>query len=578
MVSLVSLNQAALRGGALLPAMSSVFGGKALLTHDQLSDSATVIRLLRDAIIEHRTRVVELFHEWDSNGDGKVSREDFRRGLTMLVEGTPSDSNIDALFDELDVGKRGVLEYRKLHQMLAPERNNGSRGAQQPGGSNASHNYPSPQWTTKAAPSTHVAGGTKRFDRHHKHPGVDASSIALARAEAVLLGQIPPLPRQSQLLLKTDKRNIITGLARKPASYSTTSQRRIKSLGRLIKDIGRASELEGERREGLARQRAQEEMEMPEARIRRQRSEAAEVRKQESLSYLLPLQASASSASHLHNHRTLPRTLSLESAIFAPASAAADASPRMSDSMGSLRTPSTRGTGVEPFHSSTPGLFAAGDSEAISRIATAIMPYASIAARSGFLEASLPNSDAEAERKTEAAAAGATGAPGASWMLDAGTGAASPRMIFREDFHPPITMPPPAGQHGAAQLKLSALHKVGGHHIRAPGSQAATTQSSHVASLRAPGGVPHLPRPKNSEAVRSGVYSRFIPKQRVHEAYTTGKFSNQSNELVQKQVAARVSASKERLAAKMAVMGYGDDLTSPEKPKEKPRSAAGRGR
>ena len=80
MVSLVSLNQAALRGGTLQSDVSRVFGGKALLTPDQLTDSATVVQLLRDAIVEHRTRVIELFHEWDANHDGKVEGEYPSRG------------------------------------------------------------------------------------------------------------------------------------------------------------------------------------------------------------------------------------------------------------------------------------------------------------------------------------------------------------------------------------------------------------------------------------------------------------------------------------------------------------------
>ena len=73
--------------------------------------------------------------------------------------------------------------------------------------------------------------------------------------------------------------------------------------------------------------------------------------------------------------------------------------------------------------------------------------------------------------------------------------------------------------------------------------------------------MPLLPRAKVSEAVRAGVFSSFIPKKHVHGKYEAGKYVTTSDEVVKKQIAARVAASKERLTAKMSSMGYSDTLS-----------------
>ena len=57
-----------------------------------------------------------LFHVWDINGDGTVSREEFRDAMGALAAGTkdfepPTDGACDEIFDEFDTDHSGQLSY-----------------------------------------------------------------------------------------------------------------------------------------------------------------------------------------------------------------------------------------------------------------------------------------------------------------------------------------------------------------------------------------------------------------------------------------------------------------------------------
>ena len=67
-VEMVSLNTTSLRSGKLLDDISGVFGANAFLSLDEAS-GATVGNQLRDALGLNLTRVIDLFREWDENGD-----------------------------------------------------------------------------------------------------------------------------------------------------------------------------------------------------------------------------------------------------------------------------------------------------------------------------------------------------------------------------------------------------------------------------------------------------------------------------------------------------------------------------
>ena len=65
---------------------------------------------------------VRLFREWDEDGDGRVSRQEFRRAMPMLGIKASRDE-VDDLFDAMDQDGSGSIEYLELKDLLESEAN-----------------------------------------------------------------------------------------------------------------------------------------------------------------------------------------------------------------------------------------------------------------------------------------------------------------------------------------------------------------------------------------------------------------------------------------------------------------------
>ena len=83
---------------------------------DEGSDKS-VAEQLRDALSKHAIKVMDLFREWDENGDGNVSKKEFRRAMGLLGFDVPK-TEIDALFDAFDPDGSGAMEFKELQKML----------------------------------------------------------------------------------------------------------------------------------------------------------------------------------------------------------------------------------------------------------------------------------------------------------------------------------------------------------------------------------------------------------------------------------------------------------------------------
>ena len=90
--------------------------GTSLLGSNLFQDSQrSVQEQLRDALVANSMRVIDLFREWDTDGDGCVDKEEFRRAMPMLgLQGTRE--HFDALFDEFDKDGSGSITFRELNR------------------------------------------------------------------------------------------------------------------------------------------------------------------------------------------------------------------------------------------------------------------------------------------------------------------------------------------------------------------------------------------------------------------------------------------------------------------------------
>jgi len=74
---------------------------------------------LKEALSKNAIRVLDLFREWDANGDGEISKKEFRQAMPKLGFEVPVKV-IDELFDTADPDGSGVMDLKELQKMLRP--------------------------------------------------------------------------------------------------------------------------------------------------------------------------------------------------------------------------------------------------------------------------------------------------------------------------------------------------------------------------------------------------------------------------------------------------------------------------
>ena len=80
--------------------------------------SDTSLRGLKLQLERHHDALNRLFEEYDSNGDGRISRREFHRAIAQLDLDT-SKAAVDALFSHADVDGCNYIAYRTLHSALS---------------------------------------------------------------------------------------------------------------------------------------------------------------------------------------------------------------------------------------------------------------------------------------------------------------------------------------------------------------------------------------------------------------------------------------------------------------------------
>uniref|UniRef100_A0A7S2NPK6 EF-hand domain-containing protein n=1 Tax=Haptolina brevifila TaxID=156173 RepID=A0A7S2NPK6_9EUKA len=90
---------------------------KGILGDVDFDESRPLGEQIKEALQKHAIRVLDLFREWDKNGDGQISKKEFRQAMPLLGMDLPTKA-IDELFDQYDPDRSGVMEFAELQKML----------------------------------------------------------------------------------------------------------------------------------------------------------------------------------------------------------------------------------------------------------------------------------------------------------------------------------------------------------------------------------------------------------------------------------------------------------------------------
>ena len=92
-------------------------GGRMGSTMLSTAGSENVQTQLRSILVANRARVIDLFREWDADGDGLVDQVEFRDSVRALGYDAPR-ADVDALFASFDVDGSGSLEFSEINKLL----------------------------------------------------------------------------------------------------------------------------------------------------------------------------------------------------------------------------------------------------------------------------------------------------------------------------------------------------------------------------------------------------------------------------------------------------------------------------
>ena len=89
----------------------------------------SVQQQLQGVLQQNAVRVIDIFREWDDDGDGLVSKKEFRNAIAALGYDAPRE-DVDAVFKAFDADGSGVIEYSELKAALGLEDEGSSAAAQ----------------------------------------------------------------------------------------------------------------------------------------------------------------------------------------------------------------------------------------------------------------------------------------------------------------------------------------------------------------------------------------------------------------------------------------------------------------
>ena len=82
-----------------------------------VEEGGSVVDQLRGILNQNAVRIIDLFRDWDEDGNGKIVAKEFRKAIAALGYSAPR-ADLDALFAQLDKDGSGELEYAELNKAL----------------------------------------------------------------------------------------------------------------------------------------------------------------------------------------------------------------------------------------------------------------------------------------------------------------------------------------------------------------------------------------------------------------------------------------------------------------------------
>jgi len=86
---------------------------------DEQPGAPPISSQLANALRQDAKRVLDLFRDWDTDGDGEISRKEFHKAMVTLGLEVPTES-IDELFSQWDRDGGGSIDYKELQKILKP--------------------------------------------------------------------------------------------------------------------------------------------------------------------------------------------------------------------------------------------------------------------------------------------------------------------------------------------------------------------------------------------------------------------------------------------------------------------------
>ena len=84
----------------------------------EVDGDKTIQEQLRDIIAQHQVKLIDLFREWDDDGNGALDKKEMRQAIAALgYECKKKD--VDAFFDSIDTDESGWIEFEELKKALS---------------------------------------------------------------------------------------------------------------------------------------------------------------------------------------------------------------------------------------------------------------------------------------------------------------------------------------------------------------------------------------------------------------------------------------------------------------------------